>query len=548
GTALGTAAYMSPEQALGKPLDGRSDLFSFGLTLYEMATGKQAFAGTTSAAIFDAIMHSNPPPAERVNPSVSAELNHVIARLIEKDPDLRYQTTADLRADLKRLYRDTTSDHTTIATAERRKNRVPRWAWISVAALVLLIAVVAARLYFSVPAKYSGPLPRLVPVTSSPGDKGYPAFSPDGNELAFSWKSKGGGGNSNIYVQLVGTSAPLRLTNAAADDIFPTWSPDGRFVAFLRTTRQEQAYYIVPALGGPERKLTVAHEDPFQGGISWSPDGKYLAVPEQVSSDAPQAIGFISVESGERLDSRIQMPGAFVAFPAFSPDGKYLAFVSGSGFLSHDIYVAAVTGGKPRALTTVHSWLLGLAWTSDSKQLVFASNHQGVETLWKVPFRGGNPEPVPVATDYAYAPTISVHGDRLAFVRTAVDTNLWKVSLFPGNHRPVRIVDSTKEDNDPAFSPDGTHIAFASDRSGSFEIYVCAADGSNPIQLTSMKTSATGTPRWSPDGKQIAYDSTQQGHSDIYVISADGGRPRRLTSGPYDNATANWSHDGNWIY
>lgn len=549
GTALGTVAYMSPEQALGKPLDARSDLFSLGLTLYEMATGKQAFSGSTSAAIFDAILHSNPPPAERIDPVVLTGWNQIITKLIEKDPDLRYQTAADLRADLKRLHRDTTSGHTAVAVvaAERRKNKA-RWVWITVVAGVLLIATVAAWFYFSAPAKYSGPLPRLVPFTSSPGDKGYPAFSPDGSEVAFSWQGRGGSGHSNIYVQLVGTSTPLRLTNAAADDIFPTWSPDGHFVAFLRTARQEQAYYIVPALGGPERKLRVSYGNPFQGGISWSPDGRYLAVADQASSDAPWAIGFISVESGERLDSRIQMPGAFVADPAFSPDGKYLAFVSGSGFLSHDIYVTAVTGGKPRALTAVHSLLLGLAWTSDSKQLVFASNHQGVETLWRVPFSGGDPEPVSVAADYAFGPTISLHGNHLAFVRTAVDTNLWKVALSPGDHRPVRLVDSTKEDNDPSFSPDGTHIAFASDRSGSFEIYVCAADGSNPIQLTSMRTSATGTPRWSPDGKQISYDSTQQGHSDIYVISSEGGRPRRLTSGPYDNETANWSHDGHWIY
>src|SRR5881296_1347724 len=135
GMALGTVAYMSPEQALGKSLDARSDLFSLGLTVYEMATAKQAFSGNTSAAIFDAILHSSPPPAGRWNPSLPAEIDHIIGRLLEKDPDLRYQSAADLRADLKRVQRDTTSRHMAahsgaVATAtEKRRIAIPRWAW-----------------------------------------------------------------------------------------------------------------------------------------------------------------------------------------------------------------------------------------------------------------------------------------------------------------------------------------------------------------------------------------------------------------------------------
>src|SRR5579864_6747320 len=344
GTALGTVAYMSPEQALGKPIDARSDLFSLGLTIYEMATGKQAFSGNTSAAILDAILHGTPPAAARLCPSLPAELDRVIGKLLEKDPDLRYQTAADLRSDLKRLHRDTTSGHTAVATvaAERRKRKIPAWALITSVAGVFVILAIAAWLYSHAPATYSGPPPRVVPFTSTAGDKGDPALSPDGNEVAFSWQGENSTDSSvsHIYVQLVGAGTPLRLTSEKAADFNPTWSPDGRFIAFFRDTGKTQAYFIIPALGGPERKLADAHSLEFVGGLDWSPDGKSLAVAEAMSADDPRAgMFFVSLETGEARAIDIRSPGRFVDSPEFSPDGKYLAFTCGSGYLSHDVCV-----------------------------------------------------------------------------------------------------------------------------------------------------------------------------------------------------------------
>ncbi len=160
------------------------------------------------------------------------------------------------------------------------------------------------------------------------------------------------------------------------------WSARRTSGPLLSKKPQPGAYYILPALGGPERKLANAYKEPGGSGVSWSPDGKYLAVADcGAKQNLPAGIFFISVENGERRESKIELPASYVTAPSFSPDGKYLAFISGPGPLSCDVYVAPVSGGKPRALTSVHAYLNGVAWTPDGRQVVFDSNHQGLSTL-----------------------------------------------------------------------------------------------------------------------------------------------------------------------
>jgi Tol biopolymer transport system component len=304
----------------------------------------------------------------------------------------------------------------------KKKRMVLRSAIVSAAVL----GIAAAWFFWAQSRRESGPPARVVPFTSSPGDKGFPAFSPDGNEVAFSWQGESNADPNayNIYVLLVGAGTPLRLTKGNAADTEPAWSPDGRFIAFYRdsgrhkSSRETNGFYIVPALGGAERKVAEAHAEAFGGGLSWSPDGKYLAVVERASlQDAHVGIFFISVESGQRQDSRIELPAAFVDTPSFSPDGKYLAFVCGAGFLSNDVYVAPLSGGRPRQVTSVHALLDGLAWTPDGKQILFSSNHQGLRTLWKVGLNGGQAEQISIPSDAAVGPAIALHGNRMAFLR-----------------------------------------------------------------------------------------------------------------------------------
>ena len=176
--SLGTVAYMSPEQVRGKESDARTDLFSFGVVLYEMATGALPFRGETSAVIFNAIMEKSPIPVTRLNPEISPRLEEIINKALEKDAEVRYQHPSELRADLKRLHRDVTSGHTIAhaapATDGTGKSKSMHWVWGTAAVVALATVVFAGRFYFSAPPKYAGPAPRLVPFTSYPGDKVIP--------------------------------------------------------------------------------------------------------------------------------------------------------------------------------------------------------------------------------------------------------------------------------------------------------------------------------------------------------------------------------------
>ncbi len=247
----------------------------------------------------------------------------------------------------------------------------------------------------------------------------------------------------------------------------------------------------------------------------------------------------------------MSLPDSYLAYPTLSPDGKLLAYVAGAGFLAGDIFVVPASGGQPRRLTSDRRFLAGLAWTADGKEIVFSSNRGGLFRLWRISASGGAPEPLNVAAEDAIFPAIASKADRLAYVHAHSDPNIWRVAgpAWKGRRpAPLKLIASSRYDSGARFAPDGNRIAFASDRSGSTEIWTCGGDGANPIQLTSLNGADVGSPRWSPDGKTIAFDARVEGHGDVFVISGEGGSPRRLTTGPFENNVPTWSRDGNWIY
>lgn len=390
----------------------------------------------------------------------------------------------------------------------------------------------------------------ILPFTSYPGAQTQPAFSPDGKQLAFVWngdKSK----NQHIYIKMIATETPLRLTSDSADDFSPVWSPDGRSIAFLRDSGEELGIYIVPALGGPPRKaFTPAAEIEWErGALSWAPDGKTLIFADGKSSASPSSIYALDLSTGNARP--LTKPPKFWdgdACPAFSPDGSKIAFARGIEGWVRDVYVMNTAGGDPVRLTFDERMISSLTWTADGSAIVFSSNRAGKFSLWRVPVTGGAPSRLPVGSEDAFNPSIARTGEHLAYTQTTSTWSIKRVALHSSQNKAVSLWSSSQEDSAPQISPDGRKIAFQSSRSGTQEIWVAASDGANPVKLTSFEKSLTGSPSWSPDGTQLAFDARPEGRSHIYSIRLGGGQPRALTSGAFNDIIPSWSRDGRRIY
>jgi Tol biopolymer transport system component/DNA-binding winged helix-turn-helix (wHTH) protein len=428
----------------------------------------------------------------------------------------------------------------------------PRPQWLSTKKAVVggltACALALSFLYYSHSFSSKAGQPSITPAVTNVGEKYTPTLSPDGQHLAFAWNG-GAGPHFNLYVKVVGTEELLRLTNQGSLDFNPVWSSDGRYIAFCRILEGATGIYIIPALGGAERRVrnTLWDDREFDevfwfGRLSWSPDGKLLAYSDRVSRGEAASIFLLSLDSLEvrRLTSPLHSRGDFN--PEFSPDGQTLAFARDSQGVQ-SIYAIPVSGGQEQRLTSDTTQKWGLAWTPDGGEIVFSE----VDWLWKISLRGGEPERLQFGQDGVQP---SIRGNRLVYVQRRRNKNIWKrdlISLVSAS-APDKFISSTRGESGPQFSPDGNKIAFESTRSGAYEVWLCRSDGSRLMQLTHFNPSVTGTPRWSPDGQQIVFDSRPAGNADIFVIAVQGGPPRKLTSEPSNEGVPSWSRDGRWIY
>ncbi len=430
-------------------------------------------------------------------------------------------------------------------------------------ALVILIAAVVGLVGWYLRPESAPPVGRAVPLTSYPGFERNPALSPDGNQVAFTWNGVKQD-NFDIYIKLIGSSPPLRLTTNPAEDVSPVWSPDGRTIAFLRRLeRDRNELLLIPALGGPGRKLTDTLIVDYNGlrfpSLAWSPDSRWLVVSHREDGDLAEGLFLVSTLTGEKRRLTRPAPNFSGDYkPAFSPDGRALAFSRRHGVSLSEVYLLSLSGnyepaGEARRLQTDGRWARNPVWTRDGRNILYLSRASSSlvekEELRIIAASGsGRSERVALKEDDISEVGLGRH---LVYTRNTGESNIWRAEVPPSGDQagqPQLLISSTQNDGRPRYSPDGKKIAFGSTRSGTDEIWIADADGSNPMQLTFFGGPLVGYMNWSPDGQRLVFHARPEGQADLFTISTSGGAPKRLTTHPSDDTVPSYSRDGRWIY
>jgi Tol biopolymer transport system component/DNA-binding winged helix-turn-helix (wHTH) protein len=419
--------------------------------------------------------------------------------------------------------------------------------------LAFIVCVIGAGSYLTWKLRQPRAELHAVPFNALPGSAFPGSFSPDGQQIVFNWDQ--GKGSFGVFVQMVGEELPHLVAPDSNRMNAPSWSPDGKWIAFLRANSLSDSHIVrVPALGGHEvvleRMGPGCSRDLHSNQPAWSSGGESLILTGKATSSEQTAIHMLRLH--DLQDSRLTTPPAGSigdSEPAVSPDGKEIAFVRTLSDGVSQIVVFSLAAENERVVGVIPGKISGLTWDETGRDLIYSSDRSGIYRLWRIPATGGISRLIDVGED-AVSPIISARGHRLAYAREHVDNNIWRVRLRDqsGDDDRDKLIDSSRLEAQPQFSPDDSKITFISDRSGAPEVWVSNADGSDPVRLTDMGTPVTGSPNWSPDGRQIAFDSRLRGHSDIYVVGMDGAKPHIVSDDGNNNSEPSWSADGKWIY
>jgi len=523
GVAVGTVPYMSPEQGRGEELDARTDLFSFGAVLYEMATGKAAFTGATTAMIHEAILGRMPSPPSSVNARVPREMDGIVGKALEKDRDLGYQHAADMRADLRRLKRDTESGRSAAVAAPTPRSKLRPWL-LGAATVILLAAVVA----------YLASKPGLFRAASLPvlpthkqitfvGDARYPAISPDGKFVAYVTGKEEHG--QRLMLQDLKGGQAIEVSKAALIRA-PRWSPDGTELAAFLEDGHHGGVSLIPRLGGSARLVAGG------GRAGWSPDGSRIAVAYA------NEVGLRIVDKATGSAKSIHLNGfRWLDDLDWSSASGFLAVLTQLENGGNAIWTVRPDGSQQRKIIE-EDGLTSPRWSPAGDGIYFAEKRQGqTEDFLRVtidPKSGQARRPASVLMSGLQAGgyfTVSEDGTRLAYLRLQPSSNLWLAQphTLDNGRQPAKevpespLTSGTSSFVSPSISPDGKWIAYA--REG----HICkmTMEGGTPIQLT-FSNGADFGPTWSPDGKRIAFGSSEGGAYKVWTVDADGANRRQF--------------------
>jgi len=568
GAVFGTPGAMSPEQALGKVVDSRADVFSFGSLLYEMAAGKPAFLGTTVQETLDKVLHAEAEPLARVRKDLPSDFVAIVNKAMRKNPDERYQTMAELAADLRHFKRTTDSGVVPPVQAGSRAGAGMRAVRMTVLVLVVAVIAVLARdfLGFGGGDGSGDALPRLTnprQVTFAVGFEDWPSWSAEGSLLAY--QARAGSSTSekiDIWVVQVGSGTPVnRTADLPGDCIMPSLSPDGTTIVFGviedldGARRVAVGIYSMPVLGGPPR--LVGPGALITAPLKWSTDGTRLAG-LRASAEGDWSIRI--AKSGGETVRDIPLPEDVLPFRAdlaWSRDERLFAYTCTANAIGADtcrLWLLREADGAVFPLTDGRSLARSASFSPDGRALHYVSNQGGAMDLWRQALdEDGEPLGEPVALTAGLGighAAFSPDGSRLAYGKGGRIANIWRAPLDKDGL--ITWSDTRQITFDEAYvetasvSADGTWLAVGSDRAGNDDIWIMPSDGGQMRQLTTDPT-PDWSPKWSPDGKQILFYAYRSGNRDVWLMPSAGGRPRQLTDHPDTDWFASWSPDGSRI-
>jgi serine/threonine protein kinase/dipeptidyl aminopeptidase/acylaminoacyl peptidase len=553
GKVMGTVGYMSPEQVRGVPIDGRSDIFSFGSVLYEMVSGRRAFQRETAAETMTAILKEDPDTS--VGGSASSLFAAVISHCLEKKPEKRFQSARDLAFALETSSAPTGVSGTAPAAVTPRPGDLGKWLGLSAA-----ILGAAAAGYFlrprGAPVDLADPSNMTIStLTTDPGYEGEPTFSPDGKTIAYVADRDG---NFEIYLQQIAGGPAINLTRDPSADIQPAFSPDGREIAFVSSrsggseiihSAPNQPHvgggiWVMPALGGPARRIVENGNTP-----SWTPNGQDLLYVH--GTFRSPRIARVPASGGASRDIPIEEANAFrYFFPSLSEDGRWLLFQNGD-----QVEVVPSEGGKPRILARGQA----PSWGAGSKSILFTTTAAGKgRSLWMAPFSlakgelSGPARPLTFGTRIDIGGKSSRDGTAIAFSSTEETLNLEALPFDAENGKATgapRVL--TSGSNHISFfdpSPDGKAVAYAAGSGRRSHLWRIEAPAP-AVELTRDPAYADNWPQWSPDGREIAFARSgvgeSQGAPTLWIMNADGTQPRRVTDFVGQMA---WLPDGSIVF